>query len=131
MLTVTAFVAFQLRVEELPVTMALGAAEIVTVGSVFTVTVMLSEAEPPGPVALMEYVVVTVGLTARDPLRATVPMPWSMLTDVTFVEVQLNVLELPWRIGFGDALMSTVGIPYTFTVTLLVADPAVFVAVAV
>jgi hypothetical protein len=54
------------NIDEAPGVMALGSAEIVTVGGGFavTVTVAVAVTVPPAPVAVAVYVVVAAGLTA-------------------------------------------------------------------
>jgi len=81
-------------------------------------------------VAVITYVVVTVGFTTRDPFKSTVPIPWSMLTPVAFVLVHLNVDEEPWLIVPGSAVNVTVGSPFTVTVTSRYVVPDPFVAVS-
>ncbi len=55
--------------------MLAGLAEMVTVGAGKTVMVTLLVAVPPAPVAVMVYVVVSVGETVVEPLVLTVPIP--------------------------------------------------------
>ena len=47
---------------------------------------------------------VTLGATALGPVRATLPIPWSMLTAVAPVTVQLSVEDSPAEIFDGLAL---------------------------
>jgi hypothetical protein len=79
-------------------------------------------------------VVVAAGETLRVPEAATVPMPWLMLTDVALVVDQVRVDAAPEVIDAGDAVSDAVGrgVPaVTVTVALALAEPALFVAVAV
>ena len=55
------------------------------------VTVALAVVVPPKPVAVMVYVVVSVGETIVDPLRATLPIPGSITQVSAFVEVHDKV----------------------------------------
>ena len=75
--------------------------------------------------------VVVLGVTTREPFRLTVPMPWSMLAEVAFADVQLSVEELPTAMGLGAAVISTIGSWFTVTVTFCVLVPLAFVAVRV
>lgn len=86
-------------------------------------TVALSAAVPPGPVTVMVYAVVTEGETLVDPVRGTVPTPWSILALVASVELHESVAESPDMIVSGDAVILTVGGSFTVTVTLSVAVP--------
>lgn len=52
---------------------------------------------------------VAVGLTTFDPLAATVPMPWSMLTLVAFEAVQVMVVDAPAVMLAGCADAATTG----------------------
>ena len=52
------------NIDEAPGAMAVGSAEIVTVGFAVTVTVAVAVTVPPAPVAVAVYVVVAAGLTA-------------------------------------------------------------------
>jgi hypothetical protein len=75
--TVVAFVAVTVRMDELPAVIEVGLAVIVTVGAWFpvvvTVTVAVAVADPPAPVAVAVYVVVWEGLTDCVP-----PVPGSV-----------------------------------------------------
>ena len=104
---------------------------MLTVGSSLTVTVTLSVLDPYVFVAVIVYVVVTLGVTPVDPFTATDPIPWSMLTLSAAVEVHVRVDVDPALIAEGSAVILTVGSVFTVTVTLLVTDPNVFVAVTV
>ena len=72
-----------------------------------------------------------MGDTTLDPFTATVPMPWLMLAEVASVVVQERVVELPRLMGFGAAVMSTVGTWCTITLTLSNTEPAALTAVMV
>ena len=74
---------------------------------------------------------VTVGETTLVPFTLTVPMPWLMEAEVPLVEDQERVVEFPATMGFGDAVMLTVGVWSTDTVTLSVIVPPGPVAVMV
>ena len=65
--TTVALAAVTVKVDELPETIDVGLAVMMTVGAGVTVTVALAEVLPPAPVAVAVYVVVTVGLTAWVP----------------------------------------------------------------
>jgi hypothetical protein len=93
MLTVSAFEDVQVSVEELPAAMACGSAEMLTVGSPFTVTTTLLVAVPPEPFTVIVYVVVTAGLTIVDPFTSTVPIPLSILAVSAPVDVQESVVD--------------------------------------
>ena len=114
-----------------PCVMGFGSAEMLTVGSSLTVTVTLSVLDPYVFVAVIVYVVVTLGVTLVDPFTSTGPIPWSMLTLSAAVEVHVRVDVDPALIAEGSAEILTVGSVFTVTVTLLVTDPNVFVAVTV
>lgn len=75
MLTEVAFEVVHVSVEDWPELMLAGDAENVAVGDEPTVIVTLSVTLPEELVAVMVYVVVAAGDTAREPLAATVPMP--------------------------------------------------------
>jgi hypothetical protein len=72
---------------------------MLTVGAAgaFTVSVALAFVEPPGPLAVISYVVVWVGLTFTLPFAASVPEPTDglIVTEVAFVEVQVSVAPVP------------------------------------
>jgi hypothetical protein len=67
--TCVAFVAATVNVAELPETIEVGFAVMLTVGAGFgvTVTVAVADVDPPAPVAVAVYVVVAVGVTAWVP----------------------------------------------------------------
>ena len=64
-----------------------------------TVTVTLSVAEPPGPIAVMVYVVVLEGLTSHDPDGSNVPTSGSITQLSAFVEVHVR-MEYSSNSGF-------------------------------
>ena len=123
-----AFVATTVNVEELPVTIEVGFAVMVTVGGgpVFTVTVTVAVIDPPLPVAVAVYVVVAVGLTDVVPPAAAsvtlVPVPVTV-TVVAFVAVTVRVEEPPVLTVMGLAVMVTVG--GVFVVVLVVVQPTI------
>ena len=61
--------------------------------AVFTVTVIVEVALPPGPVTVSVYVVVAEGETTLEPLVDTAPMPGLIEALVAFVEDQLRVVD--------------------------------------
>jgi len=67
--------------------------------------------------------VVTTGLTVSDPVAATVPMPWLILTVVPFVVLQVKVELEPSVIAAGLAEMAAVGVAFTATVAVAVRVP--------
>jgi hypothetical protein len=114
-----AFVATTVKVDELPETIDVGFARMVTVGAGFevevTVTVAVAAAMPPVPIAAAVYMVVAIGLTVWVPplgCRAYVmPSDPVTVTLVAFVAVTVRVDELPVVIEAGEAEMFTVGPP--------------------
>ena len=52
---------------------------------------------------------VTAGLTVPVPEAATAPTPWSMLTVVAFVVVQVKAADCPVITDEGEAVRATVG----------------------
>jgi len=52
---------------------------------------------------------VSVGETAVEPLRATLPIPGSMTQVSEFVEVQVRVDDSPERMVSGSALIVRIG----------------------
>jgi hypothetical protein len=125
--TPVALDAVTVNVDELPVTIDVGFAVIVTVGDGFgvTVTVAASLVVPPGPVAVAVYVVVTVGVTACDPpvpVRVyELPSDPATVTVVAADAVTVKVDVLPETIEGGVAAMVTVGTGFALTVTAAVA----------
>ena len=78
-------------------------------GAGVTVTVAESFAEPPAPVQLTEYAVVTDGVTASEPETAPLvekPLPVQL---VAFVLLHVSVEELPKTIDAGVAVSVAVG----------------------
>ena len=101
-------------------------------------TVMVTELVTGVPplLAVAVYVVVTGGFTGCEPLRATVPIPLSMATDVAFVDLHVRAEEPPTVIDKGVADREMVGaagggVDVTVTVTELFAVAVPLVAVAV
>ena len=77
--TLSALAQLHVKVADSPKTITSGIAESVTVGSgTITVTVTFAEAFPPGPVAVIVYLVVTFGVTTVVPLISTLPISGSM-----------------------------------------------------
>ena len=74
-----------------------------------TVTTVEALAEPPGPLALIVYVVELVGWSTVEPCRGTEPTVGEMLSWVALVELQVKVVELPSTIVDGVAWRETVG----------------------
>jgi hypothetical protein len=73
------------------------------------VTRAVAFAEPPGPLAVMVYVVEAEGVTFVEPSAVTVPTSGAMVSCVAFVEVQLSVDESPLSMEDGSAESVTVG----------------------
>jgi hypothetical protein len=72
----SALVDCHVKVADPPYGMLRGSAAMATVGAgAETVTVTLLVAVPPGPVAVMVYLVVAVGDTIVEPLGLTAPTP--------------------------------------------------------
>jgi len=108
------------------------AVKLPTMTKGLTVTVTVALADPPGPEAVIVYVVVVAGVTLTDPLAGCAPTPLSMVTLVAFAVVQLNVELLPAGTLPGVAVkLLTVGNGLTVTVTVDVAVPPGPVAVSV
>ena len=82
------------------------------------VMVTLSVALPPGPKAVIVYVVVSEGDTVKEPLTSTLPMPASMTQASEFVEFHDRVHDSPNTMVSGSTDISTVGGCSTATVTL-------------
>ena len=74
-----------------------------------TVTRAVAFAEPPGPLAVIVYVVESEGVTLVEPSALTVPTSGAMVSCVAFVEVQLSVEESPLLMEPGSAESETVG----------------------
>jgi len=60
-----------------------------------TVTRAVEFAEPPGPLAVIVYVVESAGVTFVEPSAVTVPTSGAMVSCVALVEVQLRVESRP------------------------------------
>ena len=69
----------------------------------------LALAEPPGPLALMVYVVDVAGLTFAEPCAGTEPTSGEILSWVALVEVQVRVDVSPVLMEDGLACSVTVG----------------------
>jgi len=123
MLSVSALVDVQLRVEDPPGAIDDGLADMLTVGRELTVTVALEVAVPPEPFTVMIYVVVTDGVTLTEPFASTVPMPLLMLAVSASLEVQLSTEDPPSLMVSGDADMLTVGPWDTIIVAVSVTTP--------
>ena len=109
-----ALVELQVNIELLPLAIDVGLAVSVAVGAraVVTVTVAVAGAlVPPGPVQVIEYVVVAVSAPlVCVPLAAFVPVqPPEAVHDVAFVEFQVKVAVSPLLTAAGDARSDAVG----------------------
>jgi hypothetical protein len=60
-------------------------------GGAVTVTVVEADRVPPSPTAAIVYCVVVPGHTCRNPLRSTVPTPWSIEALEAFADVHIRV----------------------------------------
>jgi hypothetical protein len=119
--TVVAFVATTVTLDELPFAIVVGLAVTVTVGAdvlpdvspVVTVIITLAEAVPPAPVAVAVYVVAEVGATETAPPPAAIvrllPLVPVIEMPVAFLPITVRVEEVPLVIDVGLALMETVG----------------------
>jgi hypothetical protein len=91
-----------------------------------TITVAELTTGVPPLLAVAVYVVVTEGFTVSgdeaELLRATVPIPLLMVTEVAFVEVQVSVEDPPDAIDAGVAVNWIVGVPAGADVTVIVAE---------
>src|ERR1700723_895060 len=74
-----------------------------------TVTRAVAVPLPPGPVAVIVYVVESVGFTGVEPCSATLPTPGSISASVASVDVQLSVTVSPLLTDVGEAFSETVG----------------------
>jgi hypothetical protein len=87
------------KVAEPPRGMTAGLAEKLTINGcpVTTITVNVTEAvtEPASLVAVKVYVLVLAGDTCSCPAGATVPIPWSIETDVAPPVCHCNIAEPP------------------------------------
>jgi hypothetical protein len=73
----------------------------------------------------------SAGVTGREPLGGTLPIPLSKLTDVAFEELQVRVAVDPAFTVDGFMTTLIVGLAMTVTVTEAVVTPPEPVAVAV
>jgi hypothetical protein len=106
--------------------MVSGSANMLTVGGFRfdTEIVTVSEAVPPGPVTVIVYVAVVEGKTSREPFRATLPTPLSMVAVSALVALQDSVVDAPAIIDSGFAEILTIGVGcVTVTATDSVAVP--------
>lgn len=126
--TVVAFAAATVKVDELPVVIEVGFAVMVIVGAGIGVTVTLALADefPPAPVALAVYVDVAVGLTCcvppLDDIVYKLPSVPVTITCVAFVAATVKVDELPSVIDSGLAEIVIVEAGTDVTVTVVLAD---------
>ena len=74
-----------------------------------TVSRVVSEALPPGPVAVAVYVTDEAGLTVRVPDAVTLPTSGWISTDAAFWASQRSVLDCPLSIVAGSARNVIVG----------------------
>lgn len=119
--TSVAEVVVQLNVELWPSWMDVGdALNVITGGPAVTVTVVAAVTVPPLPVAVRVNVVVTEGETTLEPLNATLPIFWSMDTELALLVVHFNVELSPWRMEADEAVKVTTG-RAGFTVILTLA----------
>jgi len=63
---------------------------------------------PEALVAVIVYTVVEVGITARLPVKATFPIPWSILTILAPETLQLSVEDWPAEIVSGFAVNESI-----------------------
>jgi hypothetical protein len=107
----------QVSVEPAPPNIiGLGEESIVAVGSGFTVMSLLKVVEltPVPEVQYIEYVVVVVGETTREPdadFAPVNPVPPLAVQVTASVDVQLNVVLFPTVIVVNVAVTFTVGVP--------------------
>ena len=104
-----ALVEDHVSVEELPVTMVVGAAVSVAVTPARMVTVAAAVAFPPAPVQVRWYVVVTVGETATFPDTAFPVVKSLLVQEVVLVEDHVSVEESPAAMLSGLAVRVAVG----------------------
>ena len=106
--------------------MVVGFAESVHVGAGVCCVVTVTESEqctvPPGPVAVIVYVVSDIGVTDFEPpaTGVTAPILLSIDAPVAFVVVQVSVEEPPFVTECGFAVSVQVGAGVV-TVTVIVA----------
>lgn len=114
MVTVVASVVDQLKVAASPLAIEVGETLRLAVGAgggggePVTVKEAMAVAVP-NPVAVIVYVVSPVGLTLTEPLAATTPTPWSIITVAASVVDQVSVADVPKRIVVGEMLRVAVG----------------------
>jgi hypothetical protein len=83
-------------------------------------------------VAVIVYVAVAAGLTVNEPVAATTPIPWLIVTVVAFVVAQESVADCPWVIDVGETpIVAVGGGGVTVSVVVAVADPFALLAVSV
>jgi len=86
--------------------------------------VVLAAAFPPGPSAVIAYVVVTTGDTVVEPLGSTTPRQGSTTHEVACDEDHVKIAVCPTSTLSGSALIVTVGTGWTrVMVTTAVATP--------
>src|SRR5215813_15561410 len=78
-------------------------------GGAATDTRTLASAEPPGPLAVIVYVVDSPGVTFVEPSGETAPTSGAIVSCVAFVEDQLKVVASPLFTEVGFACKVTVG----------------------
>jgi hypothetical protein len=120
-----AFVEDQVSVDDWPLMIDEGEAEMLAVGAGAAVTVTVSDcvADPPAPVHFSVYFVVAVGETVSVP-EIPVAVKLVPVQDVALVEDQVSVEALPSMIDEGVAASLAVGVgAVTVIVVDWVADP--------
>jgi len=120
-------------VEDSPLKMDCGEAEIETADCKATLTDAVAVTVPPGPVAVSVYVVVWVGETVFEPEACAAPTPLSIWTEVAFVTVQDRVEFCPAAMEAGLAVRVAVGasVPVMVNDAVAVTEPPGPVAVSV
>ena len=103
-----------MSVEEVPAQMVAGAAEAVTEGIGFTVTVTVAVPVHPAVVPVTVYVVVVPGETE---MLAVLP---PVLHEYVVAPVAVRVEDDPAQIVAGEAVAPTTGLGFTVTVTVAV-----------
>src|SRR6266850_3401484 len=78
-------------------------------GGAFTETVAAAVVEPPGPEAVMVYVVESDGVTLVEPCAVTAPTSGAIESSVASVEFQLKFEDSPLLMEVGLACNVTVG----------------------
>ena len=111
--TAVAFDVCQVRVDSWPRWTEFGLAVKLLiwggVTGVATVTVAVAVAWPPLPLAEIVYVVVADGFTCAEPLRLTLPTPWSIEAELAPEIFQARVDAWPALIVGGAAVKVIVG----------------------